>query len=1115
MATIVFLMLLALLGTGMLMIAREKAQVTNELSAHEIAKANARLAINLALADLQSHLGDDRRITADADVLNPQSTNPRLLGVWRGDQLEQLENPLTPVQRAEVRQRRSFLTWLVSHPQPEARTEQNFAEQAPGSRSVPLFQARSDGFDLTGERIPLQNPDGTPGAYAWAVTQEATKAKINIGGNDTHPEGNAAIQAPLRPYLGNSQILQHPDNNWNEHVAALLSPRQVALNPVFGIDAINSGQISRDFTTYAQGVFADVTAGGLKTDLSLAFELSDQAFNRPTLEDVPNPFRGGSSPNNEVPLFAPINSASPVNIRVDYGSATFDHRLETGGVPTFDKLRSHYRLHKHLYLSNGSPTAFIRPSLSNWWDGSPPSTTGVAPVLNRVLIFFSVWIDPEGLANIVLTPVITLWNPYNVALESPGYILYPWLDMPVFAEWDIFPRGGGRIFQRVPLSETVVAGFGGGRQVNPYFFCEITARGNGMTNLPVRLEPGEVRVFAPSSPNPIRFQRNAGDPIRTLRMRPVNAPEDLLTEGGFALRMTDGIRHHINHRFGPGDRLRLGGEFGADRFHYHISLEDAGRISRGDPRVLAQVQVYSGFGREGVSQRVATPFFTAEELMVRPRPYAVLETFNRTAAEQGRQADLLYTVNPRQRLVTNLVSNSQFTTGPHYETNFRPVADIVGAAFQVTADGQRSYHGASNEAFNGRDRIAFFDIPQQSLISLGGFQHADLTDTAFAPANAFGNAWASPYLASTEVASLLRNASSTAQEPIRPAPGLAIYDHSYLLNQALWDRYFISSLSPDIELTGAPGSTRIYQQEQARETRSLRERANAWLTDPISNPLKNTRILPYRSGMADSQMLDEISGPAGCVKAPGHMLLDGPFNINSTSVEAWKAILASQREQSIDWISPTLANQTSQPSSQTPFPRNLLPSGAEEDIWSGFRVLTDAQIQALAENIVEQVQQRGPFLSVADFVNRRAERSSNGADLKGALQMAIDSAAINRDSRVERFDTTAFLHGQNIPDAFTGVGLPGWLTQADVLNGLGAYITARSDTFIIRAMGEARAADGTLRARVLCEAVVQRVPTYVDPSQPPHTRQEQLNPTNAQFGRRFKIISFRYLNPLT
>ena len=62
----------------------------------------------------------------------------------------------------------------------------------------------------------------------------------------------------------------------------------------------------------------------------------------------------------------------------------------------------------------------------------------------------------------------------------------------------------------------------------------------------------------------------------------------------------------------------------------------------------------------------------------------------------------------------------------------------------------------------------------------------------------------------------------------------------------------------------------------------------------------------------------------------------------------------------------------------------------------------------------------------------------------------------------------------------SATGIPGSVTQANVLRVLAPRLTARSDTFRIRAYGEVTDADGNIIAKATCEAVVQRLPEYVD-----------------------------------
>jgi hypothetical protein len=87
-----------------------------------------------------------------------------------------------------------------------------------------------------------------------------------------------------------------------------------------------------------------------------------------------------------------------------------------------------------------------------------------------------------------------------------------------------------------------------------------------------------------------------------------------------------------------------------------------------------------------------------------------------------------------------------------------------------------------------------------------------------------------------------------------------------------------------------------------------------------------------------------------------------------------------------------------------------------------------------------------------------------------------------------------------------------FLTQGDIMTALAPVLFARSDTFVIRAYGEAvNPATSATEGRAWCEATVQRVPDYFDGSQPAETAPADLNLLNQRNGRRFKIVSFRWL----
>ena len=107
-------------------------------------------------------------------------------------------------------------------------------------------------------------------------------------------------------------------------------------------------------------------------------------------------------------------------------------------------------------------------------------------------------------------------------------------------------------------------------------------------------------------------------------------------------------------------------------------------------------------------------------------------------------------------------------------------------------------------------------------------------------------------------------------------------------------------------------------------------------------------------------------------------------------------------------------------------------------------------------------------------------------------------------------------------EGFRYFGLPGWTRQADILRPLAPILSARDDTFVIRAYGDARDASGTIvKARAVCEVTVRRSRNFVNPVNDSafSTLSESggtLAPKSAEnerFGRRFEVVSFRWLAP--
>jgi hypothetical protein len=341
-------------------------------------------------------------------------------------------------------------------------------------------------------------------------------------------------------------------------------------------------------------------------------------------------------------------------------------------------------------------------------------------------------------------------------------------------------------------------------------------------------------------------------------------------------------------------------------------------------------------------------------------------------------------------------------------------------------------------------------------------------------------------------------------------------DHSFLANRALWDDWFFSSIAPQSSFSYPIKRT---QQKVAQD----------FFEGKQALPLH--RYLPSLGGQTSVQAMARLfAGTRPTAQAhltSGSLLeVDGMFNVNSTSVEAWKSMLGSLKKRDVVTLASVVSAETATSNyNDTPVANlnaplepvvrgNTRVDLKEPTQWSGRRTLSDAEITTLATAIVEQVRRRGPFLSLADFVNRRISTDENLA-LSGTIQSALDSPTVTINNGFKDASRTvtntanyAFPKAESGPAA---TGIPGIVKQADILTPIAPYLSARSDSFLIRCCGQKLDDAGTVLARAYCEALVQRKADFIDPANPRTALTAQLNNINRNFGRRFHIISFRWL----
>ncbi|MEX2044463.1 MAG: hypothetical protein WD941_03855 [Opitutus sp.] len=367
--------------------------------------------------------------------------------------------------------------------------------------------------------------------------------------------------------------------------------------------------------------------------------------------------------------------------------------------------------------------------------------------------------------------------------------------------------------------------------------------------------------------------------------------------------------------------------------------------------------------------------------------------------------------------------------------------------------------------------VPLFELPRSPVLSAGSVQHLQVEGSR---PFAVGNSW-----------------------------GAAVAWEDGSVN-ALFDRFFFSGLAPGVaEPDVANGA-----------------------------PLPNTllRVLPRTDGHRATTAADLRANSAAGYSSR-HLLQGGAFNFNAVSPEAWTALLRSGRfpgNERFNYLdaSPATGSAGDAETAEIPlpgaaffrFPQSAqetykaepgyaastaappapptIPSAANTHLFRrGVRNLAPDQVSALAHAIVGGLHRKhaesGPFRSMEEFLNASPLFSDPAGVPRSLIEAAIAEAGLNAE--VPEFSSQ-------------------FLTQADLMNLLAPVLFPRSDTFVIRAYGEAvNPATQLSEGRAWCEAIMQRLTDYFDASQPPETEASDLNPLNRTHGRRFKVVSFRWL----
>jgi len=476
------------------------------------------------------------------------------------------------------------------------------------------------------------------------------------------------------------------------------------------------------------------------------------------------------------------------------------------------------------------------------------------------------------------------------------------------------------------------------------------------------------------------------------------------------------------------------------------------------------------------------------------------------------------------------------------DVSINSLMNQVGIDLDAFGSGDNGFYGKSYSLTEGDTQFPLIDIPKAPMHSLIQLSGANIGTRLFEPTHAIGNSWKPPYVPWDSIYDNTTNFMHSGQTVY------TLNDVSWQANDALFDRYYLSGIAPEFNI-GAGG----YVPAVANTTDAIEDTLQRFYGIDPADPAQtvdpttaqaNPALEPYiPSGKTSEDVVEELAPTStnqdGYKKVGAYSLIKGAFNVNSTSVKAWAAFLKGNKNLALEAVQGTTESGTG-----SPFPLGSTTSNTSSNNgWEKFSRLSDDQIwddndtasnladdTGLAVEIVNQVKARGPFMSFSDFVNRRIGASTDLRTYQGAIQEAIEQAGINGDQSTGIRAATSdvipnyssysgvfpYANGSYLGSRNNATGIPLEINQANILLPLAPRLSARSDTFKIRAYGEVRDADDKIIAQATCEAVVQRLPEYVDPDTDDPWDDDSETPTlnaiNQTYGRRFEIQSFRWLD---
>jgi len=1158
------------------------------------AEQNAFLSLQMAIGQLQKHAGVDQAITATSDLL--ASVEKRgYTGVWGSE-------PIDP--NSSVDKSGAFKTWLISSPTAdqldlESALEGNSASSVP---SVSLLSSGTLGSGADPSRDFVATPtyevsdiNGRSGRLAWATFDEGVKVRANLefdeqAFEDAPQTSEYLLGAARRANIGRIDGLEVID--WNS----------ARIESVLSLDSfgILSGTPEKnpvkdrfhDVTVSSFGVLASTSTGGLRRDLSIAFETEpswvraqpEQVFRRPyyNLKDSLNPWwsyladYATAYKNMELSSFGDfsIQASSPDRARSFNFRRGLEMRQNKVLAPVVAKVQM--ALSVVARDPHGGWDAKIRTGRADTFDPKP--STAREPIdLQRLADIRGVDVSSLSseelryfMVHLMFTPIVTLYNPYDVALEFEE-MRCKFQDVPIGFQ----PYVNGRPQTSDFVTFNRLSDFKDGRAFDLAKVFEVTLKSGFDSGETIVLRPGECRTFGAMLPPDYTWDEEMDeggygalwfDPRYSISSKVNCIPgwiegigfdidwltplepgesdyysEDFDQTGILSLVYVEGeLEDEFDIKFKP-----LVPSSARNTFFTEISIKsggvfyDAGRIELNYSSAATLDSMFASqelpiYGKTEFPYSLEYPLIASDIFergdtsvsdYINAKTFAVFSFQGKTTLDSTAPNKAWAFSNPAAESALMVLPEENPAIQP-YEFVMAPVQSIgAGTAGSVEIDPQnRAYYFTGHTRMTGVTSAPHYELPRVPLQSVVQLRHAGIISNGLQPIFDYtvGESFAHPLLPPEEIISPGLNHSSYDNHEYA--------DYAWLANDALLDDYFFSTIAPH---EGAAFNGAI---------RSLDEIIGGFVFDNES--LINDRYIPYALDDPD-EVVDLLKGDDGYRVAAAAMLAKGAFNVNSTSIDAWVSLLSGISGVDVSTLNPTTGAITVVEGANNVVSRIRRPLGnpleslsggtpefEREERWLSFRTLDDATIVELAREIVNQVRERGPFFSLAEFFNR-SPGSDREKALYGAVQAAIETVGINQDyaadGQVEIGEVGSL--GYAFPEAAAGdaaQGAPGYVTQGDLLSPLAPYLSVRSDTFKIRGYGAANGLDGEAVAEKWYEAVIQRTPEFVvsapeenaDPTDGNAAWESveingvpspTLNEINRMMGRQFVLVSFRWL----